>query len=213
MKTMSEHFNEEAKSHDNNFNNVMGMTEFYDEIERQIDKCENKENILVLGCGTGLEIERMKFKANVIAVDIAEEMLHELEKKQLFHEISLKTICGSFLELEFEEATFDIVLTCYAMHHFTEEQKLDLYGRIYKCLKKGGCLINGDSMVKTEEEESSCLRSADIIYREKNLPFGSLHIDIPFCFEHEKEVLKRVGFQEIMLEKEWTVTKLYRAMK
>ncbi len=213
IKSMSDHFNEEAKKHENNFINIMGMSEFYDEIEKQLEKFEARENILVLGCGTGLEIERIKFKTNIIAVDIAEEMIHELEKKQLFEEISLKTICSSFFDLDFQAKTFDIIISCYVMHHFTEEQKSSLYKKIYSSLKDTGCFINGDTMLKTHEEELSRFIEAEKIYKEKKLPFGSLHIDIPFCYEHEVNLLKKAGFKNIKLAKEWEVTKLYQAFK
>ena len=47
----------------------------------------------------------------------------------------------------------------------------------------------------------------------ENMPFGSLHIDVPFCWVHEKEVLKNVGFSQIELVKEWTKTKIYECKK
>lgn len=49
------------------------------------------------------------------------------------------------------------------------------------------------------------------IYQEKNVPFGSLHIDVHFCYEHELETLKLAEFKEVVLEREWSKTKLYRA--
>ena len=213
VKNITEHFNEEAQKHDNNFINNMGLGEFYDEIERQINKCSVKDNILVLGCGTGLEIERIKFKANVVAVDISGNMIEELKKKEIYHGISLKTVCASFLDMDFGNEFYDIVLSCYAMHHFTEAQKILLYKKIYNCLSKDGEFINGDVMENTREAENFRFKEAENIYKDKNLSFGSLHIDIPFCFEHELQVLKTAGFENITIEREWDKTKLYRASK
>jgi len=213
MKVMAEYFNEEAKKHDDLFVRQMGMTEFYDEIERQLDKSLIKNNILVLGCGTGLEIERIRCKANVTAIDIASEMIIELEKKVLYPEVTLKTICGSFLDLYFGLEAYDLVLTCYAMHHFNEKQKIELYRNIRNSLTEGGVFLNGDSMEKSHYDELRRLQEAEQVYAEKNMSFGSLHIDSPFCWEHELEVLKKAGFTEIGLERVWTRTKLYRAKK
>lgn len=210
---MSEHFNREAKKHDENFINIMGMNEFYDEIENQMEKCSAKNNILVLGCGTGIEIERIDFKARVVAIDISENMISELNKKKLSDNITLQTVCGSFLDIEFDDMSYDIVLTCYAMHHFNEEQKKSLYRKIYNCLSIGGVFLNGDITEKSKDDEISRFNEAERIYSEANLPFGSLHIDIPFCFEHELEILKAAGFHSIILEKNWERTKLYRATK
>jgi len=213
MKNIIEHFNNEAKIHDNNFINNMGMSEFYDEIETQLNKIRVKNNILVLGCGTGLEIERIKFKANVVAVDISKEMLNELKKKNLYPEISLKTICGSFLDLNFGKKNYDIVLSCYTMHHFNETQKVKLYSKILNSLSDSGVFLNGDITRKRRDDEIKKYNEAIKIYEEKSLTFGSLHIDIPFCYEHELEVLQAAGFKNVTLERKWEHTKLYRAAK
>ncbi len=213
MKKIEEFFNEEASKHDDIFVKKMGMTEFYDEVEHQIEKCIRKSNILVLGCGTGLEIERIKNEAKVTAIDISEEMLAELRKKQLHKDLILKTICGSLLELDFGIQTYDLVLSCYAMHHFNEEQKISIYLKIYSCLINGGTFINGDLIEKSYEDEQIRLKDAEQVYSESNLPFASLHIDVPFCIEHEMEVLRKAGFNKILLEKEWSNTKLYCATK
>jgi 2-polyprenyl-3-methyl-5-hydroxy-6-metoxy-1,4-benzoquinol methylase len=210
---IEDYFNEEAEKHDDLFVQKMGMTEFYDEIEHQIDKCPHKNNILVLGCGTGLEIERIRFCSNVTAVDIAEKMLIELKKKILYKGVNLHTVCGSILDFDFGIQQYDIVLSCYVMHHFNEEQKIIIYGKILNCLTSQGIFINGDSMEKDYETEQERLIQAEKVYKENNLPFASLHIDAPFCLEHELEVLTRVGFSDIVLEREWTRTKLYRASK
>ncbi|MHB8131362.1 MAG: class I SAM-dependent methyltransferase [Mobilitalea sp.] len=213
MKKIIEYFNEEAMNHDELFIKKMGMVEFYDEIEHLIESSQYKRSILVLGCGTGLEIERIKYSANVTAIDIADKMLDELRKKQLHKDVQLTTICGSLLELDFGINRYDIVLSCYVMHHFNEKQKLYIYNKVYTCLTEGGAFINGDSMEKSYEEEQMRLKAAEQIYAENNLPFATLHIDAPFCLEHEIEVLNIAGFSEIILEKEWSRTKLYRTIK
>lgn len=213
MKSMIEHWNNEAEKHDKKFIGDLGMAVFYDEIEKQIEKCHKKSNILVLGCGTGLEIERIKFKANVVAIDISEKMIKELKKKEFYDEISLNVICGSFLDVKFDSNTYDIVLSCLAMHHFEKEQKILIYKKVYDCLSGSGVFLNGDSMEKTWDDEINRFEKAKIVYEEKKLPFGSLHIDIPFCFEHELKILKTVGFKDIVLEKKWDIITLYRAIK
>ena len=213
MKKMKDFFDEEAVEHDDLFVKEMGMTEFYDEVEKVLNSCEYKSSVLVLGCGSGLEIERLKFSCNVVGVDLSDKMLEVLEKKKLYDGVNLKTVCGSFLDLDFEEEKYDIVLSCYAMHHFNSEQKQSLYSKVYKCLKKDGVFVNGDTIAVNREEEDKKMAEAEQIYKNENMPFASLHIDVPFCFEHEKEVLKNAGFNEVELVKEWTNTKLYKCKK
>lgn len=213
MKKMKEYFDEEAAVHDELFVQKLGLAEFYDAVEQELNKCINKGKILVLGCGSGLEIERIKFPSAVTGVDISEKMLEVLKCKKLSEGLQLTTICASFLDLGFEEDEFDIVLSCYVMHHFNERQKLDIYKKIYRSLKKNGIFINGDSMAANMDEEEYYRQNAEKIYQEENLPFASLHIDAPFCWIHEKEVLTASGFTQINLVREWTRTKLYHCIK
>lgn len=211
MKNMKDHFDKEANKHDSYFIEELGMKAYYDEVEVQLNKTEPKARILVLGCGTGLEVERIK-TGHVTAVDISSEMIKKLEAKDL-PGIRLETITQSFFELVLDKDSFDLVLTSYAMHHFNEDQKLKLYGSIYKALKPGGVFINGDSMSKNKQEEDLKMAKAIEVYKAKNKPFGSLHLDVHFSYEHELEVLKIAGFTDVVLEREWTKTKLYRAKK
>jgi len=213
MKKMKEFFDDEAVEHDDLFVKKMGMTEFYDEVEKVLNNCEYKDSVLVLGCGSGLEIERLKFPCNVVGVDLSDKMLEVLEKKKLYDGVNLKTVCGSFLDLDFEEEKYDIVLSCYAMHHFNSEQKQSLYSKVYRCLKKNGVFVNGDTIAVNRKEEDKYMAEAEQMYKNENMPFASLHVDVPFCFEHEKEVLKNAGFNEVELVKEWTNTKLYKCKK
>lgn len=213
MKKMKDFFDEEAVEHDDLFVKEMGMTEFYDEVEKVLNSCEYKSSVLVLGCGSGLEIERLKFPCNVVGVDLSDKMLEVLEKKKLYDGVNLKTVCGSFLDLDFEEEKYDIVLSCYAMHHFNSEQKQKIYNKIYKCLKQGGVFINGDTLAVNRDEEDKCMADAEQAYQKENMPFASMHVDVPFCFEHEKEVLRKAGFNDVELVREWTKTKLYKCKK
>lgn len=99
-----------------------------------------------------MEDERIKFPCDVIGVDISDKMLEVLRKKKLHKDVNLSTRCGSFLELNFEENNYDIVLSCYAMHHFNLEQKQNIYSKIYATQKNGGVFINGDIIATNQKE-------------------------------------------------------------
>lgn len=213
MKKIKEYFDDEAEIHDELLIQELGLTEFYDAVEQEINKCIHKDNILVLGCGSGLEIERIKFPSIVVGVDISEKMLDVLNRKKLYEGLQLTTICASILDLDFQEEEYDIVLSCYTMHHFNEEQKLNIYKKVHKCLKNNGVFINGDLIAENKDEEEYYHQNAVKIYENEDSPFASLHVDAPFCWLHEKEVLKSSGFTEISLIKEWTKSKLYKCIK
>lgn len=213
MKRIVEYFNEDAKVHDERFIRQLGMTELYDQVETQLNRCAQKGDILILGCGTGLEIERIQFETAVTAVDISPEMIKQLQKKKFYPGIRLNTICASFLDYDFGNEKYDIVLTCYTLHHFSIAQKRALFHRIHQCLKKGGAFINGDMLSESIEEQTEKMDEAEKVYSSENMPFASLHIDVPLTFENEAALLKEAGFQTASLEKAWGKSGLYRCMK
>lgn len=213
IDNMDTHFNKCARDYDKHSYNDLGMGEFYDEIERQINICEKPENVLVLGCGTGLEIERIKYAAEVTAIDISSGMLAELNKKELSPGVKLNTVCASYFDVSFTENNYDLVLSAYSLHHFTPQKKAQLYRKIYSCLKSGGYFINGDIVCKDKNTETYFLDQAQEIYEERQLPFGSLHIDVPMALNTELDLLSNAGFCSISVERRWSKSALIKAVK
>jgi tRNA (cmo5U34)-methyltransferase len=210
---MDIHFNKCASGYDRRFYEDLGMCEFYDEIEKQINACGKPKNILVLGCGTGLEIERIKYSAIVTAIDISSGMLEELKKKELHPDVTLITVCSSYFDLVFAKEDFDMVLSTYSLHHFTVQQKAQLYSKIYNCLKPNGYFINGDTVCRDKDTEIKIKNEAEEFYKSKNMPFGSLHIDVPVALDTEIALLYDAGFNNISVKKRWTKTALIKAIK
>jgi tRNA (cmo5U34)-methyltransferase len=210
---MDIHFNKCASDYDRHFYEDLGMGEFYDEIEKQINICGKPKNILVLGCGTGLEIERIKYSATVTAIDVSYGMLAELKKKELHPQVTLNTICNSYFDVTFTEKDFDLVLSTYSLHHFTVQQKAQLYTKIYNCLKSDGYFINGDTVCRDKDTESKLRKEAEEFYKKEELPFGSIHIDVPLALDTEFALLSEAGFNSVSLEKRWNKTALMKAIK
>jgi ubiquinone/menaquinone biosynthesis C-methylase UbiE len=213
VEDMDVHFNECAPDYDRHFYEDLGMCEFYDEIEKQISACGEPKNILVLGCGTGLEIERIKHPATVTAIDISPGMLEELKRKKLHPNVTLSTICNSYFDVQFQENHFDLVLSTYSFHHFTIQQKVQLYRKIYNCLKENAYFINGDTVCKDKETEIYLLNNAEELYERQQVPFGSIHIDVPLALDTELTLLSDTGFNSISVERRWNKTALIKSVK
>lgn len=213
VENMDVHFNKCASDYDRNFYEDLGMGEFYDEIERQLNICGEPKNILVLGCGTGLEIERIKYSSNVTAIDISPGMLEQLQKKNLHPEVTLNTICGSYFDIPFSDNSFDLVLSTYSLHHFNIDQKTRLYKKIYDCLKTGAYFINGDTVCKDTDTEAKLLKTAEELYQKQQVPFGTIHIDVPLTLDTELTLLSDIGFSNLSVEKRWTSASLIKAIK
>lgn len=151
--------------------------EGYDEIHKQfmdtktmITKSldENTMKVLDLGAGTGLELIPLfdRFpNAKVTAIDITEKMLNELRKRPFANRV--KTICGDFFGVNFGN-NYDAVISTSALHHFTEEDKLKLYKKVFECLKENGQFINADKFVNTQEEQENLLQEyIDILMHDR----------------------------------------------
>lgn len=179
-------FNEKIDSYDDVHSTYM---ETKKTLGDNLDKEAKK--ILDLGAGTGLELIHLFElfpRAEVTVIDITENMLEELKKRSFIDRVT--TICGDFFEVEFGD-NYDAVISTSALHHFKIEEKIKLYKKIYACLKENGQFINCDKIALTQEIEDEQLYEL-----EHNIE-NHKHIDTPLTVEHEIEILKRVGFQEI----------------
>lgn len=179
-------FNEKIDSYDDVHSTYM---ETKKTLGDNLDKEAKK--ILDLGAGTGLELIHLFElfpRAEVTVIDITENMLEELKKRSFIDRVT--TICGDFFEVEFGD-NYDAVISTSALHHFKTEEKIKLYKKIYDCLKENGQFINCDKIALSQEIEDGQL------YELENNIENHKHIDTPLTVEHEIEILKRVGFQEI----------------
>lgn len=152
---------------------------------------EGTKRILDLGAGTGLElihVFELYPNANVTVIDITENMLEELKKRDFA--VNVKTICGDFFEVDFG-SEYDAVISTSALHHFKEEEKKVLYKKILECLKKGGQFINCDKIAQTQE-----IQDRQLFELENNID-NHKHIDTPLTVENEIKIMTMVGFDEI----------------
>lgn len=155
------------------------------------------QEILDLGCGTGLELDEI-WKKNpyitVTGVDLCQSMLDELLKKH--SDKRLTTVCRDYFQYDFGKDKWDAVISFESLHHFLPQRKKELYQKAYNSLKNDGIFILGDYIACCNEEEE-LLRG---VYTERRKQSAIpehcfVHFDIPLTLEHELELLKEVGFQ------------------
>ena len=137
-------------------------------------------------------------------------MLSVLKAK--YPDKSLHLICGSYFDLDLLDRAYDYALSTYSLHHFSKNQKLALYQRIYRALKPAGMFVLGDYTVKTQEEEDFYL-SESLRLSGENMPGGSYHYDTPFTRETEIGLLRDAGFTDIRIVRQWESTTVFAAVK
>lgn len=154
------------------------------------------KKILDLGCGTGLELDKIWQKnpdIEVLGVDLCANMLDKLRKKHPHK--PLTTICQDYFQYDFGHDKWDAVISFESLHHFLPERKKKLYRKIYCSLKERGVFLLGDYIACCNEEEE-LLRTVYLNKRKQSAISENdyVHFDIPMTLEHEKELLQDAGF-------------------
>ena len=171
-------------------------------------------NILDLGCGTGLEL-RWYFQRNpaarITGIDLAEDMLEELKSK--YPEKDMELILGSYFDVPFGECVFEAAVSVESLHHFTKEEKIQLYTKLHKALKPGGYFVLTDYFSLSEEEENMHRSQFLQLKKEQGIEDGEFyHFDTPLTVEHEVESLRQAGFSHVDVLAHWGATYTLKAM-
>lgn len=171
--------------------------------------------ILDLGCGTGLELEfyfQRNPSAGITSIDLAPGMLAALKEK--FPGKALNLIRGSYFDVPFGCGIFDAAVSVESLHHFTQEQKIPLYTKLYAALKDGGYFILTDYFSLSDDEEQAH-RKELLRLREAQGIRGDefYHYDTPLTPAHEMQALSAAGFTAIEVLNHWGATYTIRAGK
>jgi len=148
-------------------------------------------NIIVdLGCGTGNTTKAVEFFDKIYCVDVSQNMLN-IARIKLKNEKNIIFIKTDLLELfddhqKFE--TVDTIISTFAIHHLTQEEKHLLFEKVYMLLPKGGKVIFGDLMFKSSNYENEM--------REKYPELiGDFDDEYYWNLEDELKILQSLGFR------------------
>ena len=213
LEEMSAFFNARADSYDSHMLGDLGLDEFYEVISECFD--EPIKRLIGLGCGTGLEFERLfeRFpNMDVTGIDLSQEMLSKCADKYPGKELSL--VCGSYFDEDFD-GLYDHVLSTYSLHHFNEESKLELYRKIYAAISEpDGTFVFGDYTVSTMARQNELFAVNERKRCEQGIADDeSYHFDTPFTPETEMRLMKAAGFASTEIVRQWQNTTIIIARK
>ncbi len=162
---------------------------------------ENTETLLDLGCGTGLELDFIYKRfpnLRVTGIDLTTEMLDVLIKKHAAKRP--RVICGDYFTEDFGDTPFDCAISFESLHHFKKAKKLSLYKRIHGSLADGGCYIECDYVVDSDEEEAEIFARSDAMRAEYGIGEDEyMHIDTPCTVENQLALMTEAGFRNVKL--------------
>jgi ubiquinone/menaquinone biosynthesis C-methylase UbiE len=169
--------------------------------------------IIDLGCGLGdvtAEILGLKPDANVLMIDFSDEMIKRSSERFKGNKnitVVKKDLNQGILDIT-EDRVFDVVVSCFAIHHVEFDNRIKLYSDIYAVLNEKGLFINGDlfkedSPVIDNWEFNNHISSMVVQLREK--------LGQKWTFDELK--LNRLEDAQKMGDKPGTLWQMYHDMK
>ena len=213
LEKMDEFFDNRVNNYDDHQLNCIDNYEDFLIFTAESLPKEPECKILDLGCGTGLELEHyftINPTAFITGIDVASKMLEKLKSK--FRDKNIELINESYFDIPFGEKIYDAAVSVESLHHFMAEQKISLYKKLHTALKDDGFFILTDYFALSDEEEQKYKDDfLRLKYQQgiKNEDF--FHYDIPLTVDHEIECLKKAGFSNIDVLKNWGQTFIIKA--
>lgn len=105
-------------------------------------------DVLDLGAGTGLFSHRVLEaypQASFVLYDLAAKMLHLARERFQDHQDRFEYILGDYRHFQ-GESRYNLVISSLSIHHLTDDEKQELFSRIYQSLQDEGVFINVDQI-------------------------------------------------------------------
>jgi SAM-dependent methyltransferase len=102
-------------------------------------KMKNK-SVLEIGCGFGLRLVVFELLGakKCVGIDISPEMINDFQKLSDRFALDIDAICGDFLDYDFGEEKFDVVIMNESISHVRDTS--ELLTKTKKILRSGGCM-------------------------------------------------------------------------
>lgn len=121
-------------------------------------RIDSSSRVLDLGSGTGNLSCLIPRCGELVCVDLSDQM-ETIARSKLVHTPNRRFIKADILEVfDYERAPFDSIISTYAIHHLTEEEKRLLFAKVFASLVPSGRAVFGDLMVQNQEEKTAKIR-------------------------------------------------------
>lgn len=159
-------------------------------------RIEHGYRVLDLGCGTAtltMMIKTLHPEAEVVGLDGDAKILKIARKKIQQSELDIELKQGLAFEMDFEDKSFDRVLSSLLFHHLTPRRKRKALKEVYRVLKPGAELHIAD----WGKPQNALMRSAFFLVQLLDgfaTTTENVQGKLPF-------LLKQVGFQNVAEKK------------
>jgi putative AdoMet-dependent methyltransferase len=109
--------------------------------------------VLELGSGTGNLSQLIASCSELVSVDLSEKM-EAIAKPKVSHLTNRRFIKADILEVFATQlGLFDVVISTYAIHHLTDQEKQRLFNLVFESLVPRGRAVLGDLMIRNADQK------------------------------------------------------------
>jgi putative AdoMet-dependent methyltransferase len=156
-------------------------------------RIDSSSRVLELGSGTGNLSCLIDQCGELVCVDLSEQM-EAIARSKLGHIPNRRFIKADILEVfDCERAPFDSIISTYAVHHLTDDEKRLLFSEVFIGLVPGGSAVFGDLMLQNQEEKLS--KTQDYLTKGDAKTAQAIEEEFFWSIDAAKVNLIELGFQ------------------
>ncbi|MEM6561565.1 MAG: class I SAM-dependent methyltransferase [Planctomycetota bacterium] len=170
-----------------------------------IDATPRPINVLVLGCGTGLELPGILDRApaaRITCQDLCPKMLAEVRRKFADRLDQFDFIEGSYLDLDLPAESFDIAVATLTLHHLPPASKSRVLTSVHQALRRGGRFLLGDQVASRAHADRVAGWYENHIASLPGGAEGAWNFDVTLDATTEIALMRSAGFDAV--ECVWT---------
>jgi phosphatidylethanolamine/phosphatidyl-N-methylethanolamine N-methyltransferase len=161
------------------------------------------DRVLIVGAGTGLDLDFLPSNVAVTAIDVTPAMLKRLERRAADAGLPVMTRIMDARELTFPDASFDAVLMHLILAVMPEPERG--LREAVRVLKPGGRIAVFDKFLRDQERPSLKRRLVNLIakplFSDMNRRLGPLIAGTPLVIEHDQAVAFGGAYRVVTLVK------------
>ncbi|MDR2036684.1 MAG: methyltransferase domain-containing protein [Bacteroidales bacterium] len=205
--SIQEQFNRISKKYDSQRKELIPcFDDFYGIAVDNLEVDTSIPKILDLGAGTGLMSQKVLEKypdARLTLVDISDAML-DVARQRFEHIPGVSFRHEDLTHLSLSEE-YDAVVSSLAIHHLPDNDKKDLYGKIYKGLKPEGIFVNAEQVLadnaflqdRYESRWQQVVERSSLSREEIRAAYERVKLDKRTPLDIQMDWLKKSGFRYV----------------
>lgn len=146
---VANHFTQEWEDYDHQ---IRESIPFYDQALATLLRVVREgvavpDRILDLGVGTGNLAHLLLGAfpdAHLTGVDLVPNYIELAARRLAAYREHVSLLRADLIEFDLEPSRYDLIVTSFAFHHISDQNKRLLYARISESLSRGGCFVNAD---------------------------------------------------------------------